>query len=117
MQEIQLKLLDDCVKKLNALGCKFCIITPGGASLGTLQIAIQEDKTRRYRLRWNGVQLEKEVEGMQTGDVRVVKERPEGSLEDLRSALMYRAEKFYGAKTCTAMVNHKTTSVEIMRIV
>lgn len=107
-------MFDDCLKKLNALGCKYCVIDSDGGTHGELKV--ESPKLRRYKQRWLGIPLEKEVADMQIGDVRVVSMRPEGTLDDLRSALSFRARKLYGTGSCTAMVNNKTNSVEIMRV-
>ena len=45
MQEVQLKLLQRCIRDLNALGCAFAIVDSDGNKHGTLEV--NEPKTKR----------------------------------------------------------------------
>lgn len=120
MEPIKVKLLDTCLKQLTAIGCKFAVIDPDGKIYGDLPIVQEKQKAvakhTKVADRWRGVDLEGHIKDMKEGDVRTVQILPNGSLEQLRSALSHRCVKLYGEKACTTFVNHADQRVEILRV-
>lgn len=115
MQDVQLKLLQRCIRDLGILGCTFAIIDSDGQKHGTLEVV--EPKKNRSQFEYGAVTsyVESFIKDMKIGDVVeiAVNEFGQHRLQSsIASWFIYR----HGVGSQTSTFNKEKNILEVMRL-
>lgn len=116
MQEVQLKLLQRCIRDLNALGCTFAIVDSDGNKHGTLEVN-EPKKKSRCEFEYGSVTkyLETFIKDMEVGQVVEIPVNEFGHSRLQSTAGAWFVQK-HGAGSQTSSHNKEKNVIELMRL-
>ena len=116
MNAIQEKVLNECVRKLSALGVQFAIVDIDGVKHGDLEIA-EKKQPRKHHNNFMQYNYIDRVDAMQVGDVETfcADGMDHETRNNYRSAIVARGIKQFGKKTMMSTIG-KDGSIEVLRV-
>ena len=117
MKDVQLKLLQRCIRDLEALGCTFAIVDTEGVKHGTLEVAEPKSRKSRCEFEFGSVTkyLEPYIRDLQVGQVAEIPVNEFG-YSRLQSTAGSWFNKKYGAGSQTSTQNKDKNTLELMRL-
>ena len=116
MQEVQLKLLQRCIRDLNALGCTFAIVDAEGNKYGELKVS--EPKTKRDLIfKFGSIRkyIVPYIEHLNVGEVAEIPINQFGH-EKIQGGTCSWFNRRYGGKSVTSTYNKEKNVLEVMRL-
>ena len=102
-------------RNLTALGCSFKIIEEDGTEHGSLEVVAPKARRPRSDI-LSRVDYKTALDKIKVGDV-VELYVPDGvSYASVQSSVSAYANKLYGAGAITSSANHKTKTLEVLRL-
>jgi hypothetical protein len=117
MKDVQLKLLQRCIRDLEALGCTFAIIDLDGAKHGTLEVVDPKARKAKSEFEYGSVTkyIEPFVKDLKIGEIAEipVNEFGHARLQSVSGSWFYRV---HGAGSQTSTHNKEKNTIELMRL-
>ena len=117
MHDVQLKLLQRCIRDLETLGCTFAIVDADNQKHGTLEVVEHKDRKAKSPFEFGAVSkyLETYLKDMKVGDVTEIPVNEYGfsRLQSVTASwFCYR----YGNRSHTTTQNKDKNVLEVMRL-
>lgn len=114
-QSVVVKLIRDARRALETAGVDFCIVTPEGEVVGTLEPVLKKQSVRN---KWRETGYQEVLNGMAPGQVECIRSQAEqDQLEKLRIAILGYASDLWGPGNCTTYLDREENGVVVVRLV